>query len=193
MWVVKLGGAMMHAPDLAAWLEACATAPEPCTVVIGGGALADEIRALQASWHFDDALADECALTAMALNARIAARLAPALEVFSALEAAPASGCGLWLPQPPCRGLDLPQTWAVTADSIAYRVAVLLGAAGVLLVKSAPAAACRYAGVEAAADAGLVDAYLPTLVRRHGLPVRVSDRAGHAAFAGGGRSGWPLG
>ena len=66
-WVVKLGGAMMHSAALARWLAACA-APRPvrCVVVLGGGHLADEIRALHARWGFEEARAHELAIAAMA-------------------------------------------------------------------------------------------------------------------------------
>ncbi len=63
--VVKLGGSVIRSPDLASWLEAIVDARAPVVVVPGGGALADEVRACQASLGFGDGAAHRMALLAM--------------------------------------------------------------------------------------------------------------------------------
>jgi aspartokinase-like uncharacterized kinase len=61
----------------------------------------------------------------------------------------------------------LPQTWAVTSDAIAARVAEQLGATRLVLLKSVPVPAD--VDWRAAARLGLVDATFPQVVERAGL------------------------
>ncbi len=69
-WVIKLGGALLAADELREWLTACSARAVAvrCVVVVGGGALADEVRALQRRHGFDDVLAHELALEAMRMH-----------------------------------------------------------------------------------------------------------------------------
>src|SRR5262245_66659128 len=71
--VVKLGGSVIRSGELAAWLDAIASAPHPVVVVPGGGALADEVRSCQAALGFGDRAAHRMALLAMDRLARAAA------------------------------------------------------------------------------------------------------------------------
>jgi aspartokinase-like uncharacterized kinase len=181
-WVVKLGGAMLHAPELPAWLAACAGPGRARPVIVpGGGALADCVRALQARWSFDDALAHELALEAMRINARVLAALEPALVPAAA---DPGPGCAvIWQPPRPWRACPLPASWDASADSIALALAVELGAEAVLLVKSVPAAALARASLSELAAAGIVDPHIVALARTAAPHVHACTRADHAAFA----------
>ncbi|MGE0486854.1 MAG: hypothetical protein AB7Q81_22060 [Gammaproteobacteria bacterium] len=172
----------MHAPELRAWLAACATPGNPaCIVVVGGGPAVDEVRALQATWAFDESLAHRLALDAMAINARVAAALEPRLPRIERPTPGMA-GPALWIPQPPCNWLTLPESWAVSADSIALYIAQRLGADCTFLVKSAPSAALAEASATAAAAAGLVDDHLPRQLAAGG-ELRLLARDEHESFA----------
>jgi aspartokinase-like uncharacterized kinase len=182
LWVVKLGGSLVHGPELRAWLAACAAPGNPaCVVVIGGGPAVDEVRALQATWAFDEPLAHRLALDAMAINARVAAALEPRLPRMERPTPGMA-GPALWIPQPPCNWLTLPESWAVSADSIALYIAQRLGADCTFLVKSAPPTALEAGPVTAAAASGLVDDHLPRLLAGGG-ELRLLARDDHEPFA----------
>lgn len=192
-WVVKLGGAMMHARELGQWLEVCnrATGQVRCVIVAGGGSLADEVRELQRRWSFSDRLAHQLAITAMAQNAHVLSSLIPAAAVFSELSAqALAEGnarCSVWIPLRPA--LDLPETWGVTSDSIALRVAQLLKAENLVLVKSSKSVVDGHGQARDFANEGLIDSYFPELASRVTVPAHLlskddSERFGRARSAG---------
>jgi len=192
-WVVKLGGAMMHSAELARWLAACA-APGPirCVVVLGGGRLADEVRALHARWAFEEARAHELAIAAMAINAGVAAALEPTLASFT--RSLPDGHRGaLWRPEGACKWLGVPASWAATSDSLAVALGCALGAEAVYLVKSPGAAAFPRGDVTACAAAGFVDDYLPRLLADGAVPVRAVSRAALDAFITARAAGTHLG
>lgn len=182
-WVIKLGGALLAADELRDWLAAC-SAPSPqvrCVVVTGGGALADEVRTLQARWHFDDRVAHELALDTMRLNARVLQALAPGLALWSTPsgDQAPASlpeGDCLWVPPPDFAPTELPMSWAVTSDSIALWLARRLDAQALLLVKSLAPPALRDAADAGLAAQGVVDDYFSTLLGMGGVALRVTSK-----------------
>ena len=191
-WIVKLGGAMLLADELPAWLSACsASASEGprCVIVAGGGALADQVRALQARWGFDDRAAHELALATMRLNARLLQSLAPRLASCEVqLEAELAnyrSGALLWRPPEPFAPVALPASWAVTSDSIALWLAQVLSARALLLVKSLAPAQLQATSAASLAAAGVVDSHFPVLLAATPLPVRLISKANVAEFAHG--------
>lgn len=188
-WVLKLGGAMLAADELPAWLAACARAADHglrCIVVAGGGASADEVRALQARWRFDDRLAHELALDTMRMHARLLCGLAPALRACSVTRTAQlssmAEGALVWSPPVDFAPSGLPASWAVTSDSIALWLAQALDARLVLLVKSLPSAALHaQAAVDCAAQ-GIVDDYFPVLLASGRTPARLVSRSEVSRF-----------
>ncbi|MBK6660403.1 MAG: hypothetical protein IPG43_20720 [Proteobacteria bacterium] len=181
--MIKLGGALLAADELRDWLAAC-SAPSSsvrCVVVTGGGALADEVRALQARWRFDDRVAHELALDTMRLNARVLQALAPGLALWStpSNEQAPASrpeGNCLWMPPPDFAPAELPMSWAVTSDSIALWLARRVGAQALLLVKSLSPSALHAAANAGLAAQGVVDDYFSTLLAPGGVALRVTSK-----------------
>jgi aspartokinase-like uncharacterized kinase len=184
-WVLKLGGAMHAAAELPAWLAACAARGEfapRCVVVAGGGAFADQVRALQARWHFSDQLAHDLALDTMRLNARLLHGLAPQLPLCSAIDARQLAahsvdGSLLWAPPADFAPSALPANWSVSSDSIALWLAQALGAQAVLLVKSVPADALRPASAACLAAQGVVDGHFPQQLRQGGVLARLLSKS----------------
>jgi len=175
--VVKLGGSLLASPDLRGRLRGWLTSEAPAAraIVVGGGAFADAVRALDRTQGLSPADAHWLAVRAMGLAARAVQALLPELPLAKRLEElplAPDAGSA-WLIDPwrflktiDGRRTDpLPAGWQVTSDSIAARLAVHLGAEELTLLKSAlPAEAARSRG--AAGSAGYVDEYFPTAAQR---------------------------
>ena len=85
--------------------------------------------------------------------------------------------CSRWLrsTEPPACGTNLPACWTVTSDSIAGRLAVMLRAAELVLLKSRlPPKSTTF---EHLAAEGVVDRYLPTLAAELPTTRLVSFRA----------------
>ena len=169
-FIVKVGGSLFDRPDLGSrlrdWLAA--HAPRETILVPGGGRLADVVRDLDRTHALGDELAHRLALHAMTINAHLLAALVPDACVIDGPDLAEL----LWEQdrRPVLDALAfcesdepdaLPDTWAVTSDSIAARLAVVAGAADLVLLKSAPPPA---GDVAAWAAAGYVDAWLPRVL-----------------------------
>jgi aspartokinase-like uncharacterized kinase len=155
-WVIKLGGSLWGSDRLPSWLEALAAAK--VVVVPGGGPFADQVRAAQGRWRFDDHAAHAMAILAMAQYGWMLTGICPKLR--------PASGFGeltaeidagrsaVWLPDlADLPESEIPASWDVTSDSLAAWLAGRLGVRRLLLVKSAalpggsvPAERCVAAG-----------------------------------------------
>jgi aspartokinase-like uncharacterized kinase len=137
MWVAKLGGSLAHSETLLPWLRVLAGAT--VIVVPGGGPFADSVRQTQRRWHFGDAAAHAMALLAMAQYGLMLQGLEPRLRTCPRPTQIPrllASGRSVvWLPDP--QTVPVPESWAVTSDSLALWLAQRIGATHVVLVKSA--------------------------------------------------------
>ena len=139
--IVKLGGSVVRAPELSAWLDAIASARRPIVVVPGGGALADEVRSCQAELGFGDASAHRMALLAMDQLAWAVAGLRPGFAVGATeTELGAALDRGLtavWAPYALiAERTDIEESWRITSDSLALWLARRLGAARCYLIKS---------------------------------------------------------
>ncbi|KQP41302.1 uridylate kinase [Methylobacterium sp. Leaf104] len=170
--VVKLGGSLVaDAPRLRACLAQLADgAAGACVIVPGGGPLAEGVRSAQAALGFSDALAHRLALDAMGRMAEILSALEPRLvpardpEAFAGILAA--GRVPVWDPLALKAGHpDIPETWAVTSDSLALWLAAAIGAPRCCLVKFAD----RPAGADWAdlARSGLVDVAFPAFAARY--------------------------
>ncbi len=186
---------MMRAPELRQWLSACTeqNGEVRCVLVPGGGGLADQVRALQATWEFDDRVAHALAIEAMRMNAQVLKILAQDACLSSDL-AAITKGTGkrdtaIWTPPPGMNIEGLPETWDVTSDSIALHVAHRLRADGLLLVKSVDAGLLGDGTAAELSRKGLIDEYFPRLFAREPLPTTVVTKHQHAEFADAVRSG----
>lgn len=155
--VIKLGGSLLRRPDwprLVATLVA-ADAP-PRLLVVGGGAVVDGLRAIDAATPRPAPLMHRLAIDAMRLTARL---VADAVGLPLVTEP-PRGGHGVldvpaWLAADDRRSASLPEGWGVTSDSIAALVAVT-HARGLMLAKTVPPPPCPD-GLAALSAAGWVD------------------------------------
>jgi aspartokinase-like uncharacterized kinase len=180
MWIVKLGGSLHgDASALRAWLRllAAAPAPEPARIVVpGGGPFADAVRALQPRLGFGDAAAHGMAILAMQQFALHLQALEPGLALAEDLAELRASRAAIWLPwRLAGREPAIAASWQVTSDSLACWLATRLDAAGLLLVKSAPAPEAGAAADRLAAS-GLVDPAFPAFAAGFAGEIRIATR-----------------
>ncbi len=145
MRVIKLGGSLLDCPEWPArFREWLARQPAVGSVLVcGGGARADEVRQRDRFERLDSRTAHELAIRAMSANTADVCRLlsegAPAVEYHGIAERLATGGLAIFeplgflsLPGPP-----IPESWDVTSDSLAARLAELLGAEELVLLKSA--------------------------------------------------------
>jgi aspartokinase-like uncharacterized kinase len=176
--VVKIGGSLFDCPDLAPrlreWLSVHAA--RETILVPGGGRLVDIIRDLDRTHGIGDEVAHQMALRALTMNAELLAALIPDSCVIDGPDLAEL----LWEQSrwpildalAFCESDDagaLPHTWDVTSDSIAGRLAIAIGAAELVLLKSVPSPA---GDVATWAECGYVDCWLPRLLAGSKIHVR---------------------
>jgi aspartokinase-like uncharacterized kinase len=166
--VVKIGGGLLRDRGMDGLRRACAEASEHARarrvlVVPGGGPFADAVRAVDAQVGLDDAVAHRLALQAMD---QLGVLLAPLLtgRDISVLAVAEA-----FVGRP-----DIPESWAVTSDSLALFAAAGIGADEAVLLKPVepPASTITARELKALQEAGegrIVDRYMPEAVRRTGV------------------------
>jgi aspartokinase-like uncharacterized kinase len=183
--VVKVGGSLYEWPDLAprlsGWLQTCTRAGTPLLMVPGGGPTADVVRHFDRDHRLGEETAHWLALRALALNAHFLAGLLPGAVVVQTPEDAVRLGRPGLVPvldphafawadeQHPGR---LPHAWAVTSDSLAARVADVVAARRLILLKSRPPP--PVIDWSEAARCGFVDEYFPEVLARRGTAFEVS-------------------
>jgi aspartokinase-like uncharacterized kinase len=172
--VAKVGGSLLDWPDLPvrlrSWLETMSASGSRPVLLAGGGALADAVRWLDATHEIGPERAHWLAVRALDLAAHALAAIVPGVVVISGLdEIGPAHARGETPVFAPTRFLRddedqddpdaLPQDWTVTSDSIAARLASVLNADALVLLKSASPTP----GLDriSAARAGLIDLAFP--------------------------------
>jgi aspartokinase-like uncharacterized kinase len=172
--IVKLGGSLLDLPDVAARLRAwlARQTPADTLLIVGGGALVEEIRHSQSRRGLSDTGAHWLSIRAMAIQAEVVLALLPEarwLESATRLRDVPAAERLMVLDpwrfmreEDPRLARDpLPDTWDVTSDSIAARAAEIARATELVLLKSALPADESIAGM---AQTGYVDRYFPRAV-----------------------------
>ncbi len=137
--IVKLGGSHASGPHIKDWLAAIAAEAGAVVIVPGGGPFADAVRSAQASMGYDDSAAHAMALMAMAQFGRALMSLNPALRIAASrsaiLRALKDRKVPVWSPETMARAAALPETWALTSDSLAAWLAGALARAHLVLVK----------------------------------------------------------
>jgi aspartokinase-like uncharacterized kinase len=167
--VVKLGGSLLGLPDLVprlrSWLAR--QTPADTVLVVGGGALADAIRAAQCRHNFADSVGHWLCIRAMAIQAEMIAALLPEADRLIQVTALQPPAGRLWILDPwqflrederRLSSCPLPESWDVTSDSIAARLAEIVHADELVLLKSALPA---HPTVAEMAEAGYVDRFFP--------------------------------
>ena len=161
IWVVKLGGSLYAAPMLPLWLKALANGSGKIVVVPGGGPFANQVRAAQIRWRFDDATGHRMAMLGMAqyglMLTGLQTRLAPATDEAAMTRVFGEGKVPVWVPTGDWLCVDLPRNWSVTSDSLALWLVSRLGARGLILVKSAALDSPRMQAAELTRR-GLLDA-----------------------------------
>ena len=181
--VVKIGGSLFDYPGLtAAWNEWVSREPRMTTVMIaGGGPHADLVRQWDKQFSLSEETAHWMCVTSMTITAALLHQRLPRVHLIDDWQA-----LGEWLAsskdrraaifsvesflktvEPNLPGDLLPQTWAVSSDSIAARVAEVLSAEELVLVKSTSISSRN--AWQQLADEGFVDQYFPEIAAR--LPV----------------------
>lgn len=173
--VVKVGGSLLARAELPAALSAwLAEQPGGHVVLIaGGGELVDVIRTADRVHKLDETAAHWLAIGAMRVTARLLATLlseAALVDSWNELRQRAASP-GITIfdveqflrqVEPNLPGRKLPEGWDVTSDSIAARVAIVLGARELVLLKSTPPSNPA-ATISELSAVGYVDRFLPCL------------------------------
>jgi aspartokinase-like uncharacterized kinase len=194
--VVKIGGGLLRAGGLDSLRRACADVIElarcrPVLVVPGGGPFADAVRAVHTEVGLADEVAHALALRAMDQLGVLLAPLLPAAEPLARL-VAPRSLGMLTAVRAFTGRPEIPESWAVTSDSLAVLAASAIGGDEAVLLKPVAGVMARWPSddpplarltareLQALQDAGggrAVDAYLPEAVRRTGVAVVVREPA----------------
>jgi aspartokinase-like uncharacterized kinase len=201
--VVKIGGGLLRETGLDGLRAACAEAAQmatrrPVLVVPGGGQFADAVRAVDAQVGLADDVAHVLALRAMDQLGVVLRGLLPDAELLADLAAPRSMGVLLVTPAFESRP-EVPQSWAVTSDSLAVLAAAAIGADEAVLIKPVAGVLARWpsddpggcdlipsltAGelreLQAQGGGRAVDAYLPEAVDRTGVTVvvRAPDTVG---------------
>jgi aspartokinase-like uncharacterized kinase len=197
--VVKIGGGLLREAGLDGLRRACAEAEaladavaggRPVLVVPGGGPFADAVRAVDDQVGLADGVAHILALRAMDQLGVLVRELMPAAELVSDLVAPRALGVLDVTPAFADRP-EVPQSWAVTSDSLAVFAAAAIGADEAVLLKPVAGVmadwpsnadgwdpiptltAAELAALQARGGGRAVDAYLAEAVERTGVTVVV--------------------
>ena len=177
--VIKLGGSLLDWPELAQnfrrWLAAQSDAVN--ILIVGGGTIVDAVRRLDIQHRLTAEAAHWLSIRGMGLTAKFVGELlAEATCVHGLDELQFSAGAGLqileveqFLRADQASADALPCGWEVTSDSIAARLATILMARELVLLKSTLAAAPSTR--EELAQSGLVDAYFAHASRT--LAVRI--------------------
>ncbi len=171
--VIKLGGSLLDLPDLPQrWAEFCdAWLIGRPLLIVGGGSAADTVRDFDHRFHLDEPVGHRLAVHAMQFNARIVASVLESARFVADLDEAehiwvkrhtvvldPVA----WLNSLEKQGVDIPQRWVFTSDSIAALTADVLRAERLTLLKSTlPPVDCD---ASEASRCGVVDESFPDAI-----------------------------
>jgi aspartokinase-like uncharacterized kinase len=186
--IIKLGGSLLIQPDwpqaFTAWID---KQPHMRNIVIvGGGLSADAVRAFDHAHQLDPAVSHKLAIEALGVSLQMAAAVLPQARTISSLEALNNNSASETIELLDVRpflcgqeshtsGERLPHDWSVTSDSIAARIATVLYATELVLLKSTVPKHCD--NWQQATQIGLVDAHFPHAVKnlRNAYCVNLTD------------------
>ena len=170
--VVKVGGSLFELPNVSErldiWLRKQSDAHH--VLITGGGKLVDQVR----QWHsinpWDEEQAHWLCIELMSVTARLLQLRIPQTPIINDVEQLrrrfTEPGCSIfdsfsWLRhgEPTASGQPLPASWDVTSDSIAARLATVLRANELVLLKSTSPS--DQANLHQLAEAGFLDAAFP--------------------------------
>jgi 5-(aminomethyl)-3-furanmethanol phosphate kinase len=193
--VVKVGGGLLRGGGLAELRRACDDVAELAKrrrvlVVPGGGTFADAVREVDRDGQLGDGLAHRLALAAMDQLGLLLSELLATSRVQRTLT--PPDGLGVLRAAPAFTGrADVPESWAVTSDSLAVLAAGAIGADQAILLKAVdgvyeswPAGpqhprplprltAEQLRALQHAGEGRAVDPYLPDAIEQTGVTVIV--------------------
>jgi 5-(aminomethyl)-3-furanmethanol phosphate kinase len=189
--VLKVGGSLFDWPDLPERLRALPKiVPETRLVLVpGGGRFADAIRDYDAIHHIGEERCHWLALKTLRLQADVLEWMLPEWQRVEAVRECDSKS----ILDPHSFALSdeanaerLPHLWEVTSDSIALRVAQVLKASRLILLKSTD----RPEGIpwRQASERGLVDTYFPVLLERAPMPVEWWNLRGRVFASSGDQS-----
>ena len=175
--VVKVGGSLFDLPDLALRLREWLSRQSPAhhLLLAGGGPLADQVRQWHALSPLEEATAHWMCVDLLTVSAHLLHARLPEIPLVEddrllcqrvGLRGCTIFGPAVWMRhgEPKLPGTRLPPTWEVTGDSIAARLAVVLGAEELVLMKSALPQRSVDGGIRALSAAAYVDPMLARLV-----------------------------
>jgi aspartokinase-like uncharacterized kinase len=174
--VIKVGGSLLDWPGLPSRLASfLAARGDVRTVLIaGGGKLADVLRDLDTVHALGEGRSHSLALRILDTTAQILAAILPGTRVVASLDELPPTWrIGVHPILAPRLVLDddhrrnplssLPHTWSSTTDSISARIARILGASELIVLKSVTPPPDL--SLSTAATLGLIDPEFPSIAR----------------------------
>lgn len=181
MKVVKLGGSLSHSRALLRCMEAINHERERSALVVvpGGGAFADQVRAAQRQWGFDDVAAHRMAVLAMQQMALLFQALQPEWLINESVadlkDNASVGSVMLW--SPILAELDrdgVRASWDITSDSLAAWLAIQLQAHELILVKSTTIQPS--ASLTQLQQQGVIDSGFHLFSEQADFPIRVQNQ-----------------
>ncbi len=170
--VAKVGGSLFDLPNLRERLTRWLDSVKPARVLFlpGGGDLADAIRTLHRTHRLPEETSHWLAIRTMCVNAHFLGALLglPVIDSVEEWAGDAVLDARPFFEADEGRPGSLPHSWMVTSDSLAARVAQVVGA-DLVLLKSAPNP--ELTDWEEMAAAGYVDRFFPEVVRATSLAV----------------------
>jgi aspartokinase-like uncharacterized kinase len=192
--VVKVGGSLLDWPPLAQVLPRWLARQSPArqVLVCGGGIWCDALRQAQRQFALPEQAMHWLCIEALTVTARLLTQILklppPETDWRRAGAATPSPGACpavvldprsfLYEDEATLPGTVLPHDWTSTSDSFAARLAEVLAADELVLLKSADPP-CR--DLEELARVGYVDQHLPRALPR-GMPLRLVNLRAEAAW-----------
>ena len=174
MIVIKVGGSLFDHPRLGPGLRAYLNSleSEELMLVPGGGDLADAVRKLDKVHGLGEQTSHYLALRATTVTAEFLVRILDMAEIGTRIHI---PDCYAFAETDQTRPGALPASWDVTSDSIAARMAVVLEADRLILLKSIDIP--RGTSWKEAAKRGWVDRHFPHVVAGMKIPVETVNFA----------------